>query len=161
MKVVLPAAVTCETRRPFETTDLPAGTVTRKVHAALSLGWSESGIHVDCAFGSEPTNAPSSVCRKPYGEPNTIGEPTIVCGMPPYSTATSNVERFATRLRGVIWSSWPSRLNWAGTSFTRTALTSSCWRSRSKRERSCSARASITAVASSRSVAGSYASVMS
>ena len=99
VKVVLPAAVTCETRRPFETTDLPSGTVTRKVHSALSLGWSESGIHVDCAFGSEPTNAPSSVCRKPYGEPNTIGEPTIVCGMPPYSTATSNVDRFATRLR--------------------------------------------------------------
>jgi hypothetical protein len=28
-------------------------------------------------------NAPSSVCRKPYGEPNTIGEPTIVWGIPP------------------------------------------------------------------------------
>jgi hypothetical protein len=66
------------------TTPSPRGTVTRKVHVALSLGWSLSGIHVDVTLGSSPMNAPSGVCRKPYGDPNTIGEPTIVSGTPPY-----------------------------------------------------------------------------
>ena len=57
--------------------------MTRNVHVALSLGWSFSGIHVEVAFGSSPMKAPSLVWMKPYGEPNTIGEPTIVSGTPP------------------------------------------------------------------------------
>jgi hypothetical protein len=61
----------------------PAGTVTWNVHVALSLGWSFSGIHVDVAFGSSPMKAPSSVWMKPYGDPNTTGEPTMVSGTPP------------------------------------------------------------------------------
>jgi len=54
--------------------------VTRKVHVALSLGWSFSGIHVDVAFGSSPMKAPSSVWMKPYGEPNTIASSSSVAG---------------------------------------------------------------------------------
>jgi hypothetical protein len=49
----------------------------------LSDGWSLPGNHVEAAFGSAPMKLPSSVCRKPYGDPNTIGEPTIVAGEPP------------------------------------------------------------------------------
>ena len=63
--VLLPRRVSWETSRPLATTDLPAGTVTRNVQVALSLGWSETGIHVEAAFGSSPMNAPSSVWRKP------------------------------------------------------------------------------------------------
>ena len=139
LNVVFPACVSCDTSRPFETTVLPSGTVTRNVQVALSLGWSDSGIQVDWALGSEPTNAPSSVCRKPYGEPNTIGDPTIVCGTPPYSMRTSNVDRSCSRFCGVIWSSCPSRVKAALLSLTQTPVTSSCWRSTSKRESVCSA----------------------
>jgi hypothetical protein len=53
------------TSRPLAMTSRFAGTVTRNVHVALSLGWSFSGIHVDVAFGSSPMNAPSSVWMKP------------------------------------------------------------------------------------------------
>jgi hypothetical protein len=59
------------------------------------------------------------------------------------------------RLRGVIRSSWPSRVKSAGLSFTVTALTSSCCRSRSKLDRVCVALAVIRLTPSSRSVAGS------
>jgi hypothetical protein len=67
----------------LEITLRPAGTVPRMVHVALSEGWSFIGIQVDVALGSSPMNAPSLVWTKPYGWPNTIGEPTIVCGTPP------------------------------------------------------------------------------
>src|SRR3954451_17729951 len=116
-----PLWVACETRRPLATTLGPSGTVTRKVQVALSLGWSLSGIQVNVTLGSSPMNAPSGVCRKPYGDPNTIGEPTTVSGTPPYVTATLNVEFSWIRLWGVIWSSWPSRVKSAGTSLTVTA----------------------------------------
>ncbi len=81
--MLLPFVVTCEASRPLATTLLPSGTVARIVQVALSLGWSLSGIQVEATLGSSPMKAPSSVCRKPYGEPNTIGEPTIVWGTPP------------------------------------------------------------------------------
>ena len=101
----------------METTVRPSGTVTRKVHSALSLRVVGEREPRRRAFGSEPTNAPSSVCRKPYGEPNTIGEPTIVCGS--RRSATVDLERraLARRLCGVIRSSWPSRLNVGAASF--------------------------------------------
>jgi hypothetical protein len=53
------------TSRPLAITSRPAGTVTRNVHVALSLGWSLSGIHVDVALGSSPMKAPSLVWMKP------------------------------------------------------------------------------------------------
>jgi hypothetical protein len=53
------------TSRPLAITSRPAGTVTRNVQVALSLGWSLSGIHVDVAFGSSPMKAPSLVWMKP------------------------------------------------------------------------------------------------
>ncbi len=62
---------------------MPSGTVIRNTYVALSLGWSLDGNHVEAAFGSAPMNWPSSVCRNPYGDPNTIGDPTIVSGTPP------------------------------------------------------------------------------
>ena len=68
---------------PLEMTLRPAGTVALIVHVAVSAGWSLIGIHVDAALGSSPMKAPSLVWTKPYGEPKTIGDPTIVCGTPP------------------------------------------------------------------------------
>ena len=50
-------------------------------------------------------------------------------------------------LAGVIWSSWPSRVKRAWRRSTVTESTSSCWRSRSKRDRSCVALAVMTASA--------------
>ena len=81
--VDLPCRVRDDTSRPFATAVTPFGTVMRKTYVALSLGWSFDGNQVDAAFGSAPTKLPSSVCRNPYGEPKTIGEPTIVSGTPP------------------------------------------------------------------------------
>jgi hypothetical protein len=63
--VVFPADSACPTSPPLAITSRPAGTVTRNVHVALSLGWSLSGIHVEVAFGSSPMKAPSSVWMKP------------------------------------------------------------------------------------------------
>jgi hypothetical protein len=57
--------------------------VTTKVNAALSVGWSLRGNQLADPSGSLTTSAPSSVWMKPYGEPNTTGEPTIVSGTPP------------------------------------------------------------------------------
>jgi hypothetical protein len=61
----LPADSVCFTSRPLAITWSPAGTVTWKVHVALSLGWSFSGIQVDVAFGSSPMKAPSFVWMNP------------------------------------------------------------------------------------------------
>ncbi len=81
--VVTPLCVNWAVRTPLATALMPSGTVMWYVNVALSEGWSLLGSQVETAFGSAPMNCPSGVCRKPYGEPNTIGEPTIVSGTPP------------------------------------------------------------------------------
>jgi hypothetical protein len=154
-KVVLSPRVRCDSRRPLAITDRSFGTVIRNVYEALSLGWSLHGNQVEEALGSSPMNAPSSVCTKPYGEPNTIGEPTIVCGTPPYATETANREFLRWPCRGVMISSWPSRRKPAGCPSTVTLCTVSCCRSRSNRDRSWVARAVIVTTPSSRPDAGS------
>ena len=78
-KVSLPAALVCEARTPFASTQSPVGTVTSKRNVALSAGVSLTGNQVGAPCGSLATKAPSGVAIQPSSEPSGS---VVTCGVP-------------------------------------------------------------------------------
>ena len=65
IQVVQLSCVRRPTSRPLAIATSPAGTVTTKVNAALSVGWSLTGNQLAEPSGSPATTAPSSVWIQP------------------------------------------------------------------------------------------------
>ena len=157
--VVFPFAVDVETRRPLASAVSPSGTVTEMSKSALSFGLSLAGYQPGDPCGSLTTYAPSSVGTKPSIESSgsVIGTTT-----PEYSTTTENCVPSRGFSRGKTVSSWPE------CDHSAASILKPCFvpvlmlvtvrksrRSRLKLLRPCVASATIVAVPTSRSVAGS------
>jgi hypothetical protein len=140
----------------LEIASSPAGTVTTKVKAALSVGWSLRGNQLADPSGSLTTTAPSSVWINPASRVKS--GPKLICwvrGTPSYRTMVVNRRPLCSLCLGVMVSSWSwLRAQRAFRPSTRTDRTVIPWKSRLNRQRFCVATAEIVATPTRRSVAG-------